>query len=100
MPIPRSALVRRRRAAFRPATDALVSSEDADAKRELRHSFTLRVGAAAAGMVSTFLLTVIVVRTLNPLDTAAFFAVLAALSIGSVVGRLGLGPNVIRLIPS
>lgn len=75
-------------------------NEHDDAKRELRHSFALRVTAAAGGMISTFLLTVIVVRTLDPRDTAAFFAILAALSIGSSVGRLGLGPNVIRLIPA
>lgn len=70
------------------------------AKQELRHSFVLRVGAAAAGTLATFLLTVVVVRTLNDRDTATFFAILAALSIGSIIGRLGLGPNVIRLIPS
>jgi O-antigen/teichoic acid export membrane protein len=77
-----------------------VSGDHADAKRELRHSFSLRVAAAGVGMIATFLLTVIVVRSLDPRDTAAFFAILAALQIGSVVGRLGLGPNVIRLIPS
>ncbi len=77
-----------------------MSDDHADAKRELRHSFSLRVVAAGVGMVATFLLTVIVVRSLDPRDTAAFFAILAALQIGSIVGRLGLGPNVIRLIPS
>ena len=77
-----------------------MSDEDSAAKTELHRSFVLRVVAAAAGMVSTFLLTVIVVRTLDSKDTAAFFAVLAALSIGPLVGRLGLGPNVVRLIPS
>lgn len=73
---------------------------DSGAKAELRHSFVLRVGAAAVGTVATFLLTVVVVRTLDARDTATFFAILAALSIGSILGRLGLGPNVIRLIPS
>lgn len=70
------------------------------AKSELRRSFSTRVLAAAVGMVATFLLTVIVVRFLNTRDTAAFFGVLAALPIGSIVGRMGLGNNVVRLIPS
>jgi O-antigen/teichoic acid export membrane protein len=70
------------------------------AKAELRRSFGLRVGAAGAGIISTFVLTVIVVRTLDARDTAAFFAILAALPIGSIVGRLGLGQNVLRLIPA
>lgn len=70
------------------------------AKSELRRSFSTRVLAAAVGMVATFLLTVIVVRFLNTRDAAAFFGVLAALPIGSIVGRMGLGNNVVRLIPS
>lgn len=77
-----------------------VNPDQGGAHGELRRSFTLRVVAAAAGMVATFLLTVIVVRTLDSRDTAAFFAFLAALSIGPMIGRLGLGPNLIRLIPS
>lgn len=67
---------------------------------ELKRSFLWRVVAAAAGMISTFLLTVIVVRSLDDKDAAGFFAILAALSIGPLVGRLGLGPNVVRLIPA
>ncbi len=70
------------------------------ANRELRQSFTWRTLAAAVGMVSTFALTVIVVRTLDSHEAATFFAILAALSIGPLIGRLGLGPNVIRLIPA
>lgn len=77
-----------------------MSTDQSRARVELRRSFTLRVAAAALGMVSTFLLTVVVVRSLDSRDTAAFFAILAALAIGPMVGRLGLGPNVIRLIPS
>lgn len=71
-----------------------------EATAELKRSFSWRVVAAAAGMISTFLLTVIVVRTLDSKDAAGFFAILAALSIGPLVGRLGLGPNVVRLIPA
>jgi O-antigen/teichoic acid export membrane protein len=77
-----------------------MNAESTEAKAELRRSFALRVGAAGAGIISTFLLTVIVVRTLDARDTAAFFAILAALPIGSIVGRLGLGQNVVRLIPA
>jgi O-antigen/teichoic acid export membrane protein len=51
-------------------------------------------------MPSTFLLSVIVVRTLDAREAATFFAILAALSIGPMIGRLGLGPNVTRLMPA
>lgn len=71
-----------------------------EATAELKRSFSWRVVAAAAGMISTFLLTVIVVRTLDDKDAAGFFAILAALSIGPLIGRLGLGPNAVRLIPA
>ncbi|BBZ79849.1 hypothetical protein MANY_51860 [Mycolicibacterium anyangense] len=67
---------------------------------ELKQSFSLRAVAAAVGMVCTFMLTVIVVRTLDHRDAASFFAILAALSIGPLIGRLGLGQNVTRLIPA
>jgi O-antigen/teichoic acid export membrane protein len=59
-----------------------------------------RIVAAAGGMAASFLLSVIVVRTLAPRDAATFFAILAALSIGPLIGRLGLGANVIRLMPA
>jgi O-antigen/teichoic acid export membrane protein len=55
---------------------------------------------AAVGIIATFLLTVIVARTLNARDTATFFGILAALPVGSIVGRVGLGANIVRLIPS
>lgn len=54
--------------------------------------------AAAGGMVAALLLTVITVRELDPQEAASFFAILAGLAIGPLVGRLGLGPNVIRLV--
>ncbi|BBY17243.1 hypothetical protein MLIT_28350 [Mycolicibacterium litorale] len=68
------------------------------ATSEMRRSFGLRTAAAAAGLVSTLSLTVVVYRMLDARDAAVFFAILAALSIGPLVGRLGLGPNVIRLV--
>jgi O-antigen/teichoic acid export membrane protein len=71
---------------------------DLKAKLELRSSFLWRVGAAAGGMVSTLLLTVVAVRTLNHQEAATFFAILAALSFGSKIGCLGMGPNVVRLV--
>jgi len=60
---------------------------------EIRRSFGWRMVAAALGMASAFLLTVIIVRTLDTREAATFFAIVAALSIGPMVGRLGLGPN-------
>ncbi|MGE2713323.1 lipopolysaccharide biosynthesis protein [Mycolicibacterium litorale] len=69
-----------------------------DATSEMRRSFGWRTAAAAAGLVSTLLLTIVVYRMLDARDAAVFFAILAALSIGPLVGRLGLGPNVIRLV--
>lgn len=86
-----------------PADSEVRSQVEPDhlgANRELRQSFIWRTLAAAVGMVSTFALTIIVVRTLDSHEAATFFAILAALSIGPLIGRLGLGPNVIRLIPA
>ncbi|MCV7171928.1 teichoic acid transporter [Mycobacterium manitobense] len=74
----------------------MTSSEGANS--EMRRSFAWRAFAAAGGIVSTFLLSVIVVRELTLRDAAAFFAILAAVSFGPLVGRLGLGQNVIRLM--
>ncbi|MGW0036468.1 lipopolysaccharide biosynthesis protein [Gordonia sp. NPDC003376] len=67
---------------------------------EVRRSFALRVLAAAIGLGSTFLVTVMVYRVLPVRESSVFFAILAALAIGPMVGRLGLGPNVIRLLPT
>ncbi len=66
---------------------------------ELRRSFSWRTIAAATGLLSTFGLSIVVVRTLEPREAATFYAILAALSIGPLIGRLGLGLNAIRLIP-
>ncbi len=68
------------------------------ANRELRRSFGWRMFAAGAGMAATFALSVIIVRALDLREAAAFFAILAALAIGPIVGRLGLGQNLIRLM--
>lgn len=73
-------------------------SVEGSATAELRRSFTWRVLAAATGLVSALLLSVVTVRALDAREAATFFAVLAALSVGPLVGRLGLGPNVIRLV--
>jgi O-antigen/teichoic acid export membrane protein len=58
----------------------------------------LRVIAAAAGMASMLLMTVVVVRSLEAHEAATFFAILASLSFGAKIGCLGMGPNVIRLV--
>ncbi|WP_123028237.1 lipopolysaccharide biosynthesis protein [Mycolicibacterium stellerae] len=65
---------------------------------ELRRGFVLRVAAAAAGMASMLLMTVVVVRSLEAHEAATFFAILASLSFGAKIGCLGMGPNVIRLV--
>ena len=68
------------------------------AKAEFRRSLRWRVATAAGGLLCAFLLTVVAARHLSPADTAVFLSILAALFIGSFLGRLGLGPNAIRLI--
>ena len=73
-------------------------SSNAGANNELRRSFAWRTFAAAGGIASTFLLSVIIVRSLTLLESAAFFAIFASVSFGPLVGRLGLGSNVIRLM--
>ncbi|UEA57843.1 lipopolysaccharide biosynthesis protein [Gordonia otitidis] len=67
---------------------------------EVRRSFSFRFVAAGAGLLCTFLMTIVAYRALDVRQAAVFFAILAALSIGPMVGRLGLGPNVIRLLPT
>ncbi|WP_284232563.1 lipopolysaccharide biosynthesis protein [Mycobacterium antarcticum] len=73
-------------------------STDEGANSEVRRSFGWRAFAAVGGMATTFLLSVIVVRSLDLQEAAAFFAILASISLGPLVGRLGLGYNVIRLM--
>lgn len=75
-------------------------STEASANAEVRRSFAWRTLAAVAGMVSSFLLTVVVVRSLDDRDAATFFAILAALAVGPLFGRFGLGLNVVRLMPA
>jgi O-antigen/teichoic acid export membrane protein len=75
-------------------------STERSANGEFRHSFLWRIVTAGAGMVASFMLSVIVVRGLDDRDAATFFAILAALAVGPLVGRFGLGANVIRLVPA
>ncbi|MBW0114573.1 lipopolysaccharide biosynthesis protein [Pseudonocardia abyssalis] len=79
-------------------TDVSVTS--ADTTSELRRSFGWRMPTAIAGLASTFLVTVVAVRLLDGRDAALFLSVLIALNIGPMIGRLGLGQNVLRLIPA
>lgn len=81
-------------------TDTAITDSASGATAELRRSFAYRMAAAAAGLLSTFLLTVVAVRALPPAEAAVLLAILAALSIGPLLGRLGLGPNVIRTLPA
>lgn len=82
------------------SSNVAAAPKSATPTTELRRSFSWRTVAAAGGLVSTLLLSITVVRSLDSRESATFFAILAALSIGPLVGRLGLGPNVIRLIPA
>jgi O-antigen/teichoic acid export membrane protein len=75
-----------------------VSELESGAKAEFRRSLTWRVATAVGGLLCTFLLTVVAARLLSADDTAVFLSILAALFLGSFLGRLGLGPNAIRLI--
>ncbi|MCZ8379294.1 lipopolysaccharide biosynthesis protein [Mycobacterium sp. CPCC 205372] len=75
-------------------------SDRRSAGGEFRHSFGWRVLTAGGGMAASFALTVLVVRGLPDRDAATFFAILAALAIGPLIGRFGLGTNVIRLVPA
>ena len=68
------------------------------ATAEFRRSFTWRVAAAAVELISAMPLSIVAVRALDSHEAATFFAILAALSVGPLIGRLGLGPNVIRLV--
>lgn len=67
---------------------------------ELRRSIGLRGLAAVGGLVATFFTTVVAVRALEPREAATMLAVLAALMLGPMVGRLGLGQNVLRTLSS
>lgn len=82
----------------RAVTD--VSATATDTTSELRRSFGWRMPTAVAGLASTFLVTVVAVRALDGRDAALFLSVLVALNIGPMIGRLGLGQNVLRLIPA
>lgn len=69
------------------------------ARAEVRRSFGWRAPTAIGGLLATFLVTVVAVRALGALDSAVFLSALVALNFGPMLGRLGLGQNVLRLIP-
>jgi O-antigen/teichoic acid export membrane protein len=79
-------------------TNDTMASSDSVVAAEVRSSFVLRMSGATGGLVATLLTTVVVVRTLDTREAVGFLAVLAALMIGPMVGKLGLGQNVIRLL--
>ena len=59
--------------------------------QEVRRSFGLRMVVAVLGLVATLLTSVVAVRTLDARAAAGFLAILGALMLGPMVGRLGLG---------
>ncbi|MGY2078760.1 lipopolysaccharide biosynthesis protein [Modestobacter sp. SYSU DS0657] len=66
--------------------------------QEVRRSFGLRMVVAVLGLVATFLTSVLAVRALDARPAAGFLAILGALMLGPMVGRLGLGQSAIRAI--
>jgi len=66
--------------------------------REVRRSFALRMAVAVLGLLATLLTSVLAVRTLDDRSATGFLAVLGALMLGPMFGRLGLGQNAIRTI--
>lgn len=69
-----------------------------DETHEVRRSFYLRVVVALLGLAATFLTSVLAVRSLDARSATAFLAILGALMLGPMVGRLGLGQSAIRSI--
>lgn len=63
---------------------------------ELKRSYLLRFMTAGLGLLGTFSVTVLVVRVLPPREASTYFGVLAALFLGPMIGRLGLGQSAIR----
>ena len=70
----------------------------AEQTQEVRRSFGLRMVVAVLGLVATLLTSVVAVRTLDARSATGFLAVLGALMLGPMFGRLGLGQNAIRTI--
>ncbi len=70
----------------------------ADAAREVRRSFGLRISVALLGLLAAFAMTVLAVRTLSASEATTFLAILAALMVGPMLGRLGLGQSLIRVL--
>ena len=65
---------------------------------EVQSSFLLRVGAATLGLAATFVATVVANRSLDARSASIFLAILAALMLGPLIGRMGLGTSAIRQI--
>ena len=65
---------------------------------EVRRSFGLRMAVAVLGLLATFLTSVLAVRTLDGRSATGFLAVLGALMLGPMIGRLGLGQSAIRAV--
>ena len=71
---------------------------EAEQAQEVRRSFGLRMAVAVLGLLATLLTSVLAVRTLDDRSATGFLAILGALMLGPLFGRLGLGQNAIRTI--
>ncbi|MFQ1003247.1 lipopolysaccharide biosynthesis protein [Modestobacter sp. SSW1-42] len=81
-----------------PAAAAQDTHVEAEQAREVRRSFALRMAVAVLGLLATLLTSVLAVRTLDARSATGFLAILGALMLGPLFGRLGLGQNAIRTI--
>ncbi len=58
----------------------------------------MRISVALLGLLAAFAMTVLAVRTLSASEATTFLAILAALMVGPMLGRLGLGQSLIRAL--
>ncbi len=79
-----------------PPVDGVVGRPNAPSSGEFRRSFVRRILVAPVGTVATFALTAIAARTLGSAELTIFYALLAALTIGPILGRFGLNQRAVR----
>jgi O-antigen/teichoic acid export membrane protein len=73
---------------------------DPPTSAEFRRSLSWRLLAAPIGTLATFVLTAIAARRLTPADLTVFYALLAALMIGPILGRFGLNQWAVKDLAS
>ena len=76
------------------------AGSDPPTSAEFGRSLSWRLLVAPIGTVATFTLTAIAARTLSPGDVTIFYALLAALMIGPILGRFGLNQWAVKDLAS